>query len=135
MTVRHSVLDYHLISNPPQISCLSHRHEDWSNDYPILLKYKDTFEDIVPKWCVSPLCAYDTKNHFMKTDELESSLKGSLVHVYFQLRHYAIKSKRTDGIAGNTFSAILTQVKVLERGSEQCRSPYRSMLLKGPTIH
>ena len=89
--------------------------------------------------CITTVCIryqkYDTKNHFIKTDELESSLKGSLVHVYFELRHYAIKSKRTDSIAGNTFSAISTQVKVLERGSEQCRSPYKSMLLKGPTIH
>ena len=40
-----------------------------------------------------------------------------------------------DGIAGNTFSAISTQVKVLECKSEQRRSPYKSMLLKGPTIH
>jgi hypothetical protein len=63
---------------------------------------------------------------------LEDSLKGSLVLVYFELKHFAIRGKRTDGVAGNTFSAIATQVKILERGADRRPSPYKSQLLKGP---
>ena len=64
------------------------------------------------------------KGRFIKVHNLlvESSLTGSLVLVYFELKCYAIKSKKTDNImiAGNTFGAILTQVKVLvEPGTER----------------
>ena len=92
------------------------------------------FEDIVTKWRFTPLRAYDETGRFIKTQDLESSLTGSLVHVYFELKHYAIKSKRTDNIAGNTFSAISTQVKILECGGEKPRSPYKSLMLKGPSV-
>ena len=92
------------------------------------------FEDIVTKWRFTPLRAYDETGRFIKTQDLESSLTGSLVHVYFELKHYAIRSKRTDNIASNTFSAISTQVKILERGSEKPRSPYKSLMLKGPSV-
>ena len=108
--------------------------EDWSNDYPIALRFKDLFDDIVPKWCATPLPAFDENGQFIKTHDLESLLPGSLVLVYFELKHYAIKSKRTDSIAGNTFSAISTQVKILERGVEKRRSPYKSLLLRGPSV-
>jgi hypothetical protein len=108
--------------------------EDWSNDYPITHRYWDLFHDIVQKWRVTPLPAFDAKKNFIKIHDLESSLRGSLVLVYFDLKHYSIKDKRTDGIASNTFSATVTQVTILERGSDQRRSPYKSQLLKGPTF-
>lgn len=52
--------------------------------------------------------------------------------VYFELRHYPIRDKRTISTAGNTFSAIATQVKVLERATHRHPSSYKSLLLKGP---
>ena len=93
-------------------------------------------EDIAPKWRVNcdPLPAFDMKGRFIKVHNLESLLTGSLVLVYFELKHYAIKSKKTDNIAGNTFSAISTQVKVLEPGTERRQSPYKSLMLKGPIV-
>jgi hypothetical protein len=98
------------------------------------LKYSDLFNDIVPRWRVTPLPAYDASGDFIKTHNLEVALKGSLVLVYFELRHYAIKDKRSNGVAGNTFTAIATQVKVLERGADRRPSPYKSQLLKGPSV-
>ena len=64
-----------------------------------------------------PLPAFDA-GEYIKMHKLKDSLRGSLVLVYFKLKHYAIKDKKKDGVAGNTFSALATytQVKVLERG-------------------
>lgn len=81
---------------------------------------------------MTPLPAFDANGQFIKSHELEITLQGSLVLVYFELKHYSIKDKRSSGIAGNTFSATATQVKVLERGVERRPSPYKSQLLKGP---
>lgn len=106
--------------------------EDWSNDYPITEKYKDIYDDIVWKWRVTPLPAFDPNGKFIKAQNLEDPLKGSMVLVYFELKHYAIKNRKNDGIAGNTFSAIATQVKILERGTDRRPSPYKSQMLKGP---
>ena len=108
--------------------------KDWSNDYPIALKYKDTFDDIITRWRVTPLPAFYTSGKFIKTCELEVALRGSLVLIYFELKHYPIKDKRSNGIASNTFSAIAMQVKILECGTKCCPSPYKSLMLKGPTI-
>ena len=108
--------------------------EDWTNDYPISQKYKDNLDDIAPRWRATPLPAFDSSGGFIKIPELEHSLRGSLVLVYFELRHYPIKNKKANGIAGNTFSATATQVKVLERGAERRSSPYKSLLLKGPIL-
>jgi hypothetical protein len=107
-------------------------NEDWSNGYPIDLKYKDTFDDIVPKWRVTPLPAFDANEKFIKTHELEVSLRGSLVLVYFELKHYSIKDKRSDSVAGNTFSAFATQVKILQRKADRRPATYKSLMLKGP---
>ena len=84
------------------------------------------------KWRVTPLPAFDAGGKFIKIDGLEESLRGSLVLVYFELKHYAIRDKKTDGIAGNTFSAIASQVKILERGADRRPSPYKSQMMKGP---
>jgi hypothetical protein len=106
--------------------------EDWTNDYPISPKYKERFDDIAPKWRATPLPAFDTSEKFIKIHELEQCLRGSLVLVYFDLRHYPIRNKKTNWIVGNTFSATATQVKVLERGAERRASPYKSLMRKGP---
>ena len=108
--------------------------EDWSNDYPIATKYQDTFDDIVSRWRVTPLPAFDTTGKFIKIRDLENSLRGSLVLVYFEVRHYPIRDKRTNAIASNTVTAIATQVTVLERGSDRRPSPYKSQMLKGPKV-
>ena len=109
-------------------------NEDWSNNYPIALKYKDTFEDIITRWHVTPLPAFDTSGKFIKTHDLEVVIRGSLVLIYFELRHYHIKDKRLNGIASNTFSMIAMQVKVLECETMRHPSPYKSLMLKGLTI-
>ena len=90
------------------------------------------FEDVITRWRVTPLPAYDASGKFIKTHKLENSLRGSLVVVHFELKHYAIKDKKTNDIGSNTFSAIATQVKILESGVERRPSPYKSQLLKGP---
>jgi hypothetical protein len=106
--------------------------EDWTNDYPIAQKFRDTFDDIAPKWRATPLPAFDSNGNFIKVHELEIALRGSLVLVYFEMRHYPIRNKRTNGIVGNTFSATATQVKVLVRGAERRSSPFKSLMHKGP---
>jgi hypothetical protein len=78
------------------------------------------------------LPAFDANDNFIKIHDLEVSLRGSLVLVYFELRHYAIRHKRTNLVNTNTFSATATQVRVLERGAGVNPSPYRSLMLKGP---
>ena len=81
-----------------------------------------------------PLPAFDSSGKFIKAQSLEESLKGSMVLVYFELKHYAIKDRKNDRVAGNTFSAIATQVKILERGADRRPSPYKSQMLKGPRV-
>jgi hypothetical protein len=108
--------------------------EDWTNGYPIAYKYRDIFDDILPKWRVTPLPAFDANGQFIKAHDLEIALRGSLVLVYFELRHYSIKDKRSNAVASNTVSAIATQVKILERGADHLPARYKSRLLKGPTI-
>ena len=135
MTVRHLISKARLhspltfVTYPPATD-----EEDWTNDYPIAPKYKDHLEEIAPRWRATPLPAFDMSGKLIKIPELEFSLRGSLVLVYFELRHYPIRNKRTNGISGNTFSATATQVKVLERGAGRRSSPYKSLLLKGPTF-
>lgn len=107
--------------------------EDWTIDYPISQKYKEYFDELTAKWRVTPLHAFDTSGNFINVQDLEISLRGSLVLVYFELKHFPIRNKRTNGIFGNTISATATQVKVLERG-ERRSSPYKSLMLKGPTF-
>ncbi|KAF8817653.1 hypothetical protein BYT27DRAFT_7237288 [Phlegmacium glaucopus] len=108
--------------------------EDWSNGYPISNDFKDAFNSIIPKWRVTPLPAFDATGKFIQIHDLEASLSGSLVLVYFQLKHYAIKDKKTNEIASNTFTAIATQIKILEPAAKRKRSPYKSLMLKGPTV-
>ena len=69
------------------------------------------------------LPAFDANGKFIKVHDLEGALRGSMVLVYFELKHYAIKDKRSTGIASNTISAISTQVKVLESGADRLPSP------------
>ena len=107
---------------------------DWTNDYPIAQKYKDNFDNIASRWHVTPLPVFDTSGKFIKTHELQVSLRGSLVLVYFELIHYPIKNKRMNRVARNTFSAIATQVKILEHAVHHCSTPYKSLLLKGPML-
>ena len=124
--------------NPPLFyHCISKCYtatddEDWTNDYPISDKFRESFDNIVPRWRVAPLPAFDTNGKFIKISDFEVSLRGSLVLVYFELKHYAIKDKRTNYVTTNTFSATATQVKILERAAERKSSPYKSLLLKGP---
>jgi hypothetical protein len=91
------------------------------------------FDDLIPKWRVTPLPAFDATGKFLKIQDLEVSLRGALVLVYFELKHYSIKEKKSDCVASNTISAIATQVKILERGAERRPSPYKSLMLKGPS--
>ncbi|KAF8801912.1 hypothetical protein BYT27DRAFT_7215789 [Phlegmacium glaucopus] len=106
--------------------------EDWSNDYPIDTKYKPTFKAIIEKWRVTPLPAYDKNGKFIRVRDQENYLKGSLVLVYFQLKHYGIREKDSNSITSNTFTAVTTQIKILQRAPKRNASPYKSQLLKGP---
>ena len=108
--------------------------EDWTNGYLIPDKFRELFDKIVPRWCMTPLPTYDSSGKFIKINDLEVYLRESLVLVHFELRHYAIRDKRTNGIITNTFSATATQVKILQRGlgAGQTHSPYKSLMLKGP---
>ena len=108
--------------------------EDWSNGYPIGFKYRDLFDDILTKWRVTPLPAFDTSGKFIKAHDLEIALRGSLVLVYFELKHYSIRDKRMVGVSSNTVSAIATQVKILERGADRHPAPYKTQLMKGPNV-
>ncbi|KAF8815383.1 hypothetical protein BYT27DRAFT_7333929 [Phlegmacium glaucopus] len=112
----------------------SQDEEDWSNRYPIAENYKTTFKAIVHKWRATPLLAYDESGNFIKVLDHEFLLKRALVLVYFNLKHYAIRDKKTnhDGIAGNTFTAIASQIMILERPAKRNTSPYKTQLLKGP---
>ncbi|KAF8802411.1 hypothetical protein BYT27DRAFT_7261183 [Phlegmacium glaucopus] len=107
--------------------------EDWSNGYLINDKYKTAFKAIIQKWRVTPLPAYDENANFIRVRDQENYLKGSMVLIYFQLRHYAIRDKDTNGITGNTFTASATQIKILQRAPKKKASPYKSQMLKGPT--
>jgi hypothetical protein len=71
-------------------------------------KYRNQLKDIVTRWRLTPLSAYDSAGTFIRIQDLETSLRGSLVLVYFQLKHYAIKDKKADKISSNMFSAIAT---------------------------
>lgn len=106
--------------------------EDFSVDYPIDSRYKVDFEDILPKWRATPLAAYDVAGKLIKVHSLETSLMGALVLVYFTLKHYPIREKAGSGVSNNTFTAIATQVKVLEAATERGPSPYKSQMMKGP---
>lgn len=102
------------------------------NGYLISERYRESFNRIMPWWHVTPLPAYDEKGKFIKAQDLEMSLRGSLILIYFKLRHYAIRDKRMTHINTNTFSTMVTQVKVLMHGPGQNPSPYRSLMLKCP---
>ncbi|KAF8799821.1 hypothetical protein BYT27DRAFT_7200799, partial [Phlegmacium glaucopus] len=108
----------------------SQDNEDWTNGYPISENYQTAFESIIPKWRATPLPAFDEAGNFIKVRDHKFSLKGALVLVYFQLKHYTIRDKNSNGIAGNTFTAIATQIKILEHAKRNA-SPYKSQLLKG----
>ena len=129
-----SLLSNNLVAHTFDPCASATNDEDWSNNYLITQRYKDTFDDIVPRWHVTPLPVFDVSGNFIKIHELEISLQESLVLVYFKLKHYLIRDKKITGIAGNTFSAIATQVKILQHAAECCSSPYKSQMLKGPTF-
>jgi hypothetical protein len=107
-------------------------NEDWTNGYPISDKFRESFDNIVPRWRATPLPAFDSDDNFIKITYLEVSLRGSLVLVYFELKHYAIRDKRSNCVSTNTFSATASQVKILELGGNRKASPYKTLMLKGP---
>ena len=111
-------------------------NEDWMNGYLITDKYRELFNNIVSRWRVTPLPTFkfNTTEKFIKINDLEVSLtgRGSLVLIYFELKHYTIRDKRTGCISTNAFSAMATQVKILKCGADQSASPYKSLMLKGP---
>ena len=86
--------------------------EDWTNGYPISDKYRDSFDNITSRWHATPLPAFNTSKKFIKVRDLEVTLRGVLVLVYFELRHYAIRDRRSNGVATNTFSATATSGKL-----------------------
>ncbi|KAF8814031.1 hypothetical protein BYT27DRAFT_7180281 [Phlegmacium glaucopus] len=100
--------------------------EDWTNDYPMTEQYKDAFEDIIPRWRISPLAAYDTTQKFIKPNDLDLMLRHSLVLVHFKLKHYAIRDKKTNSVGTNTFTALATQVKILEHGADRRPTAYKT---------
>ncbi|KAF8798368.1 hypothetical protein BYT27DRAFT_7343617 [Phlegmacium glaucopus] len=110
----------------------SQDEEDWSNGYPITDAHQKAFKAILPKWRATPLPAYDESGNFIKIQDHELTLKGALVLVYFQLKHYTIKDRNSNGVLGNTFTAIATQIKILERAAKRNTSPYKTQMLKGP---
>jgi hypothetical protein len=70
---------------------------------------------------------------------LEVTLRGSLVLVYFQLKHYSIRgkhdvAKEEASVTSNTITATAIQVKILESAGKPKASPYRTQLMKGPMI-
>ena len=107
--------------------------EDWTNGYPIATKYKEIMDDIAPRWRATPLPAFHPNKKFIDIAKQEVSLRGALVLVHFKLRHYPIRNKRTNGVAGNTFSATATLVKILvrpvENQSSQTHLPTRASYL------
>jgi hypothetical protein len=80
------------------------------------------------------LATYDADGSYVKPYNLETALMGSLVLVYFQVKHYAIRNSKSAGLSSNTFSAMPTQVKILECAAESGPSPYKAIMLKGPTV-
>ncbi|KAF8814019.1 hypothetical protein BYT27DRAFT_7250431 [Phlegmacium glaucopus] len=88
--------------------------EDWTHGYLMTEEYKDVFEDIIPRWRISPLATYDTTQKFIKVNDLNIMLQHSSVLVHFELKHYAIRDKKTNSIGSNTFTALATQFKVME---------------------
>jgi hypothetical protein len=107
--------------------------EDWTNNYPMTPKYLNSFHDLRYKWRVNPLSAFTLKGNLIKPRDLEITLQGSLVLVYFQLKHFSIK-EGTDKVKGNTFSALATQVIILETPKKLNPTPYKSRMLRGPTL-
>ncbi|KAF8816291.1 hypothetical protein BYT27DRAFT_7248382 [Phlegmacium glaucopus] len=108
--------------------------EDWSNGYPIGDRFQTMFKNIIHKWQVDPMRVYDAQGKLIKTHNLELSLKGSLILIQFSLRHYAIREKNNNGKASNTFSAMATEIQILEPAKKCTPSPYKILALKGPTF-
>ena len=52
--------------------------------------------------------AYGANSSFIKIRDLEAMMRGSLVLVYFELKHYSIKDKRSSDVSSNMISAIAT---------------------------
>lgn len=76
---------------------------------------------------------FDPTKTFVGVLDQEMVLPGSLVLVRFELKHYAIRNRNTRGVSGNTFTATVSAVEILERASPRLSSPYKSLLLKGPS--
>jgi hypothetical protein len=107
--------------------------QDLTNHYPMPFRFREKFDDIIPRWRVTPLRAYHSNGDFIDVSEQETHLRGSLVLVTFKLRHYAIRNNANDGVRTNTFTATVTEVQILEPAQPQ-PTDYKSALLKGPSL-
>ena len=90
------------------------------------------FAQVYHTHCVTQMPAYTMEDKFINPVDLMKELLSTQVLIYFNLRHYTIQDKdNANKFKGNSFSAYITQVKILQK-VDSVKPAYKSKLLKGP---
>ena len=83
-----------------------------TQNWPIPNKYHTAFDDIKDNYNAIPLRVFRNGEAVQMAD-IEKAIAGVLVEVQFELRHFAITTKKFD-----SFNASLEQMQILELGRE-----------------
>lgn len=79
-------------------------------NWPVRDELKVELDKIKFKFEARPLPVY-VGDHFIKPEDVHAMLKGALVEVHFELKHFCIKKKKED-----SFNAFVQQVIILQPG-------------------
>jgi hypothetical protein len=101
--------------------------DDETENWPVLYEHRDLWEETKYTHQVQPVIAFDTNGNLIPAKLLNTKLKGSLCKVWFRIKHYRLKSERTD-----SFSGIIEQIVMLRPAHPKTPSPYRNREAKGP---
>jgi hypothetical protein len=91
---------------------------DCTTNYPIAEEYRAALHAIKPKWHVTPLPAFDTRDEPICSPKMTATLKESLVLVHFNLKHFSISEKKKKTASRNVFTATPTHIKILKYNGE-----------------
>lgn len=84
--------------------------DEQTENWPVTAKLRNDLNDIKGEFKVAPLRVY-TGDCLVRPEDVEEQIRGALVELRFELRHYCIRSGDYD-----SFNASIEQIVILQPG-------------------
>lgn len=87
--------------------------------WPIHPRFRDELDKIKYEYRAQPLAVY-ARNQFIEPTEVNHTIRGALVEIHFEFRHFAIQRKSQD-----SFNVSIEQIIVLRPGETRPATGYK----------